>query len=36
MCLVTSTDNSYNGPNTKKYQEHVICSYSYKLKCLDE
>ena len=32
--LVTSTDNSYNGPNTEKYQVHIICSYGFKLKCV--
>ena len=26
-----STDDSSYDPNTKKYQDHIICSYGYKL-----
>ena len=31
-----STDNIAFGPNTKKYQDHIVCSYGCKLICLDE
>ena len=24
------------GPKTKKYQDHIVCSYGYKLICVDE
>ena len=24
------------GPNTKKYQVHIACSYGYKLICVDD
>ena len=24
------------GPNTKKYQDNIVCSYCYKLKCVAE
>ena len=34
--LVSSTDNSYNGSNTEKYQDHIIFSYGYKLICADK
>ena len=30
------TDNIDFGPNTKKYQDHIVCSYSYKLVCVDD
>ena len=23
-------------PSTKKYQDHIVCSYRYKLVCVDE
>ena len=36
MCLIPSTDNINFGPNTKKYQDHIIRSYGYKLICVDE
>ena len=36
-CLfMPSTDNIDFGPNTKKYQDHVVCSYGYKLRWVDE
>ena len=25
--LIPTTDNIYFGPNTKKYQDHIVCSY---------
>ena len=31
--LVPSTHNNHNDPNTETYQDHVICSYGYKLMC---
>ena len=31
-----STDNINFGPNTKKDQNHIICSYGYKYICADE
>ena len=34
--LITSIDNIDVGPNTKKYQYHIIWSYGYKLICVDE
>ena len=34
--LVPSTDNINFGPNTKKYQDHVVSSNGYKLICIDE
>ena len=24
------------GPKTKKYQDHIVCSYGYKLICVDD
>ena len=34
--LILSTDNIDFAPNTKKYQDHIVCSYGYKLVCLDD
>ena len=34
--LIPSTDNIDFGPNSKKYQDHIVCSYSYKLICADD
>ena len=34
--LIPSTDNVDFGPDTKKYQNHIVCSYGYKLICVDE
>ena len=34
--LILSTDNIDFVPNTKKYQDHIVCSYGYKLECLDD
>ena len=25
------TDNKNDGPNTKKYQDHIVCSHGHKL-----
>ena len=33
--LIPSTDNIDFGPDTKKYQNHVVCIYGYKLICVD-
>ena len=30
------TDNKNDEPNTKKYQDHIVCSYDYKLTYADE
>ena len=30
------TGNNDDGPNTKRYQDHIACSYDYKLICVDE
>ena len=29
--LILSTDNINFGPNTKKYQNHIVCNCSHKL-----
>ena len=34
--LIFWTDNIIFGPNTKKHKDHIVCSYGYKLLCLDE
>ena len=34
--LILSTDNFNFGPNTKKYQGHIVCSYGQKVICVDE
>ena len=34
--LILSTDNIGFVPNNKKYQVHMVCSYGYKLICVDE
>ena len=34
--LMPLTDNIDFGPNTKKYKDHIVCSYSYKLVCVDD
>ena len=34
--LIPSTDNINFGPNTKKRKYCIVCSYSYKLICVDE
>ena len=34
--LIPLTDNTGFGPNTRKYHDHIVCSYSYKLICVDD
>ena len=34
--MIPSTDNVDFGPNTTKYQDHIVCSRGYKLTCLDK
>ena len=34
--FIPGTDNIGSGRNTKKYQDHIACSYSYKLICIDD
>ena len=34
--LIPSPDNINFGPNTKKHQNHIVCSYGYKLLSVDE
>ena len=34
--LISSTNNIDFGPNTKKYQDHIVSSYDYKLICVYE
>ena len=34
--LIPSNDVINFGPNTKKYQDHIVCSYGYKSICVDE
>ena len=34
--LIPSTDNINFVPNTKEYQDHIICSYGNKLICVDD
>ena len=34
--LRPSTDNIDFGPNIKKYQDHIVFSYGYKLVCVDD
>ena len=37
--IVVSEDNGRQNPNesyTNKYQKHVVCSYAYKLVCVDD
>ena len=34
--LIPLTDNIDFGPNSKKYQDHIVCSYGYKLIYVDE
>ena len=34
--LIPLADNADFGPNTKKYQDHIVCRYGYKLMCADE
>ena len=29
-------DECYEGTYTKKYNEHVLCSYAYKVVCIDD
>ena len=36
LFLIPSTDNIYFGPSTKKYQNHIVCNYDYKLICVDD
>ena len=31
-----NNDNIDFGPNTKKYQDHIVCSYGYKLICVPD
>ena len=33
--LIPSTNNIHFVPNHKKYHNHIVCSYSYKLMCVD-
>ena len=33
--LIPSTNNIYFRLNTKKYKDHIVCSYIYKLICVD-
>ena len=33
--LIGLTNNIDFGPNSKKYQSHIVCSYGYKLICVD-
>ena len=36
-CVLISSTNSVDfGPNTKKYQDHIVCIYDYKLICVDD
>ena len=32
--LIFSTDNINFGPHTKKYEDHIVCKYGYKLICV--
>ena len=34
--LKPATDNKDGGPNTGNYQDHIVCSYGYKLVWVDE
>ena len=34
--LIPLTGNIVFGPNIKKYQDHILGSYSYKLICVDD
>ena len=34
--LIPVADNNDLGPSTEKYQNHFVCSYGYKLICVDE
>ena len=34
--LIPSFDNIDFGPNNKKYQDHIVCSYGHKLIYVDE
>ena len=34
--LIPSTDYIDFDPNTKKYQDHIVFSYGYKLICVDD
>ena len=34
--LKPATDNNKDGTNTEKYQDHIVCSYSYKLIYVDK
>ena len=36
LVLRPSTDNIDFGPNIKKYQDHIVFSYDYKLVCVDD
>ena len=36
LFLIPSTDNNYFGPSTKKYQDHIVCNYDYKLIFVDD
>ena len=34
-CNLESVE-SYEGSYSKKYQDHILCSFAYKLACVDE
>ena len=37
MCLnVSSADNIDFVSNANRYREHIVCSYNYKLKCVND
>ena len=38
MCFISLNlySNFDFGPNTKKYQNHIFCSYGYKFICVDD
>ena len=35
-CPLILTDNIDFGPNIKKYPDHIVCSYGYKMICVDD
>ena len=35
-CVLISSTNIDFGSNTKKYEDHIVCSYDYKLICVYE
>ena len=36
LVLISSTDNIDFGPKAKNYQDHIVCTYGYRLICVNK